>query len=229
MVAATFGPVRSGFAERDAADAKQVLFVMVLAVLWCAGSGAAREVVKELPLVAHERRSGLGLAAYLLAKFALLGVVAAAQAVALLAVVRWLTRLPGPPDLQALVLAATALAGTALGLLVSSAAGTSERAMTVLPAALIGLAVFSGGLARLTGPALLAARLASPAYWSLDGLKAPLPSVLANATYPGAPGSYQPPILGPGGPLALDMLALAVQTAMLLAAARLCLGRSGSN
>ena len=55
--------------------------------------------------------------------------------------------------------------------------------------------------------------IASPAYWAVDGLKAPLGPALGTATYPGAPGSFQPPILGPGGPLALDLLALLAQAA----------------
>ena len=83
---------------------------------------------------------------------------------------------------------------------------------------LIGQAVFSGGLARLAGWVKVAAMLAVPAYWSLDELKAPLPSDLLNATYPGAPGHYQQPILGSGGPLALDVAILAALAAGLLLA-----------
>ena len=221
MAGATFGDIRSRFAEQAAADARQVLFVLTVAVRWCAGAGSAREVVKELAVVRHEARSGLDLRAYLASKFVLLGGLAAAQAAVLLAVVRGLSHPPGPADAQFLVLTAAALAGVGLGLLVSAAAGTSERAMTALPVALIGLAVFSGGLARLTGPALWAAEVGSPAYWAVDGLKAPLGAELRTATYPGAPGAYQPPVLGPGGPLALDLLALAAQTAALLGLAYL--------
>ena len=223
MVGATFGDIRTRFAEQNAADARQVLFVLVVAVLWCAGAGSAREVVKELPVVRHEARFGLDSRAYLASKFALLAALAAAQAAVLLLVVRWLCHSPGPADAQFLILAALAAAGVGLRLLVSAASGTSERAMTLLPVALIGLAVFSGGLARLRGPALVAAEAASPAYWALDGLKAPLSASLGSATYPGAPGTYQPPILGRGGPLALDALALAAQASALLAGSYLAL------
>ena len=95
--------------------------------------------------------------------------------------------------------------------------------MTILPVALIGLAVFSSGLARLTGTSLWVARALSPAYWALDGLKEPLATSLRNATYPGAPGEFQAPILGAGGPLALDALALVVQTSLMLIAGFLAL------
>jgi hypothetical protein len=131
-------------------------------------------------------------------------------------------------DLQFLILGGTALVGVALGLLVSAAAGTSERAMTILPVLLIGQAIFSGGLARLTGWAQVAAMLIVPAYWSLDGLKAPLSSDLLNATYPGAPGHYQPPILGSGGPLALTVVILAAHTALFLLATLFLLKRQVS-
>jgi hypothetical protein len=43
-----------------------------------------------------------------------------------------------------LVLGLTALVGVALGLLVSSTAGASERAMTALPVLLIAQAILSG-------------------------------------------------------------------------------------
>lgn len=225
MVGLTFGDIRSAFAEQHAADARQVLFVLTVAVLWCAGAASAREVVKELAVVRHEARYGLDLRAYMLSKAVLLGGLAVVQAGLLVVVVGRLAHPPGPADAQLAVLATTAVAGVGLGLLVSAAAGTSERAMTLLPVALIGLAVFSGGLARLAGPAEWAARVGSPAYWAFDGLKAPLAPMLRTATYPGAPGSYQPPILGSGGPLGLDLVALGVQAAVLLAAAVVVLRR----
>jgi ABC-type multidrug transport system ATPase subunit len=223
MVGATFGDIRSRFAEQHAADSRQVLFVLVVAVLWCAGAASAREVVKELAVIRHESRFGLDLRSYFASKLAILGALALLQATILLLMVRWLSHLTGPLETQLVVVGLTALAGVALGLLVSSSVGTSERAMTLLPIALIGLAVFSSGLARLSGPALWTARLLSPAYWSLDGLKAPLASSLRNATYPGAPGEFQPPILGSGGPVWLDLAALSVQAALMLTLAWLAL------
>src|SRR5579871_4814950 len=91
--------------------------------------------------------------------------------------------------------------------------------MTILPVLLIGQAIFSGGLARLTGVIRFASTLLVPAYWALDGLKAGFSSDLAIATYPGAPGHFQPPILGQGGPIAFSVLFLLAQAAMLNATA----------
>ena len=219
MIGATFGDIRAAFAEQEAADARQVLFVTAVAVLWCAGTAGVREVVKELAVVRHESRTGLDLRAYVASKGIVLGAAAVGQAVLLVAVVRATTHLPGPWPEQYLAAAGVGLAGAAVGLAVSAAAGTAERAVTVLPVAVIGQAVFSGGLARLAGWAEWAGRLLSPAYWGLDGFRAPLSATLTNATYPGAPGEFQPPILGGGGPLWADLVALAAQTAALLAIA----------
>lgn len=63
---------------------------------------------------------------------------------------------------------------------------------------------------RATG-AHLVGLVVAPAYWALDGLRATFKTDLLNSAYPGAPGHYQPPLLGPGGPLFVDLLALAFQ------------------
>jgi ABC-type multidrug transport system ATPase subunit len=219
LIGGTFGDIRVDFAEQHAADTKLVAFLLVVAVLWCAGTGSVREIVKELPILRHERRMGVDVPAYLLSKFVVLGILALAQAMILLVIVRGATRLTGVLDVQFVVLGLTALAGVGLGLAISALSATSERAMTVLPVVLIGQAIFSGGLARLTGWSHLVGLALAPAYWALDGLRATLATDLLNATYPGAPGHYQPPILGPGGPLPVDLLALAGQLAVLLIAA----------
>jgi hypothetical protein len=151
-----------------------------------------------------------------LSKFLLLALLSIAQIFVLLLMVRHFTQLTGAFNLQLLVLTFTGLVGVALGLAISAVSGTSERGMTVLPVVLIGQAIFSGGLARLDGFVRVAAMLLSPAYWSLHGLRSMFSTDLRNATYPGAPGHYQPPILGPGGPLPVDLLALTLQAAALL-------------
>jgi ABC-type multidrug transport system ATPase subunit len=225
MISATFGNIRMPFVEQHAADSKQVLFVLVIAVLWCSGTLSVREIVKEWLIVRHEARFGLDLKAYLLSKVVVLGTLSLAQTALLLATVRSWTQLSGPLDLQFAVLATTSLVGTAFGLCVSSGAATSERAMTVLPVALIGQAVFSGGLARLAVYPAWIGRILSPAYWGIDGLKATLATDLAIAVYPGAPGHFQPPILGVGGPMLLDLAALVAQGALFLAAAAVLLSR----
>lgn len=216
MIAVTFGSINASFAELHAADTKEVIFLLVLAVLWCSGTASVRELVKEETILQHETRFGVQLIPYLLSKLLLLGMVSVIQALLLLFTVAWFTELTGNNLIQAMVLVSTGVVGVTLGLAVSSFSGTSERAMTVLPVILIGQAIFSGGLSRLEGLVCYFAQTFVTAYWSLDGIRSTFSSALKNATYPGAPGHFQPPILGPGGPVWFDLLAMLLQGILLL-------------
>jgi hypothetical protein len=143
-----------------------------------------------------------------LSKFFLLSILTFIQSFLLLLIVKEMTGLVGSFEIQLLVLTFTAIAGIALGLFISTVAGTSERAMTVLPILLIAQAIFSGGLAQLTGFTKMFAQLTMPAYWALDGMRSTFHAEIRIATYPGAPGHYQPPILGQGGPFYFDLAVL---------------------
>ena len=37
-----------------------MIFVLVVAVLWCSGTAGVREIVKETPILVHETRFGVG-------------------------------------------------------------------------------------------------------------------------------------------------------------------------
>lgn len=219
MVALVFGWIRVPFAEQHAASTKEISFVLVIAVLWCAGMLSVREIVKERTIFRHESRFGIGAGPYIASKFVFLGLLAIIQSYVLLAIVRAFTGLTGDPVLQATVLAFTALTGVALGLLVSAASNAAERAMTILPVVLIAQAVFSSGLARLETPLVWVSQAIIPAYWALDGLRTSFPSALTIATYPGPPGSFVPPVLGTGGPAVVVLVSLAAQGAASLALA----------
>ena len=211
MIAATYGSIEIDFAQLHAAKTKEVSFLLILSVLWCSGTASVREIVKESTILRHELRFGVGLIPYLLSKFCILSVFAMIQATVLFAVVSFFTELPGSWIQQWVVLLATSVVGVSIGLFISSIAGTSERAMTVLPILLVAQAIFSGGLARMEGLTLWIAKTSVPAYWGLDGIKSSLPTDLNIATYAGAPGHFQAPILGLGGPLTLDLFALFAQ------------------
>ena len=208
MIGVTYGDIRADFAELHAARTKEVIFLLVIAVLWCAGTASVREVVKEKRILGHETRFGLMLPPYLLSKLALLSFLTLAQTAMLLLVVKQLTGLSGPFAAQFAVLALSSIVGLALGLLVSAGARSSEQSMTLLPVLLIMQAIFSGGLARLDGLVEWFSRVFVSAWWSLDGLRSTFDPSLTHATYPSAPGHFQPPVLGTGGPLWLDLALL---------------------
>lgn len=225
LIGATFGNIVTGFAERHASDVKQVGFLMLLAILWCASMNGVREIIKERSLFAHERRFGQDPAAYLASKFFPLAVVGVGQAVILALTLAFITGFAAAGPMGLVIAMLVGLAGTALGLAVSAAVLSSERAMTVLPVILIGEAVYSGGLANMTGINKAAAMLLASSYWGLEGLKSLLPTNLLYATFPSAVGHYQPPILGVPYPYALDAAMLLFQTAALLVAAWLFVRR----
>jgi ABC-type multidrug transport system ATPase subunit len=226
FIGATFGNIAVDYSEQHAADLKQVAFLLIMAVLWCAGTNGVREIVKERPIFLHESRYGLNEASYFISKFLPLGLLGVIQAMLLLVLLGRITHLVGDWSTHFAVLSLLALAATAIGLCISAAVTTSERAMTFLPVVLIGLAVLSGGLARLQGWIKLAAYLFDPAFWTLEGLKSTLPSNLTEASFISAPGMYQPVILGRGLPLWLDISVLGLQIVALLWLGVMCLVRT---
>jgi ABC transport system ATP-binding/permease protein len=217
MIGFTYGDIRADFAELHAARTKEVIFLLVIAVFWCAGTASVREIVKEKRILGHETRFGLRLPPYLLSKLSLLSFLTLAQTAILLLVVRNFTGLTGSFAPQFAVLALTSIVGLALGLLVSAGARSSEQAMTLLPVLLIMQAIFSGGLAGLSGVVGWFSRILISAWWSLDGLRSSFDASLTHATYPSAPGHFQPAVLGMGGPLWLDLGVLAAHCAAWIA------------
>ncbi len=225
-IGATFGNIAVDYSEQHAADLKQVAFLLIMAVLWCAGTNGVREIVKERPIFLHESRYGLNEASYFISKFLPLGLLGVIQAILLLVLLGRITHLAGDWSTHFTVLSLLALAATAIGLCISAAVTTSERAMTFLPVVLIGLAVLSGGLARLRGWTKLPAYFLDPAFWTLEGLKTTLPSNLTEASFISAPGMYQPLILGRGLPLWLDVSLLGLQIIVFVWLGVTCLVRT---
>jgi len=216
LIGATFGNIAVDYSEQHAADWKQVAFLLVMSVIWCAATNGVREIVKERSIFFHERRYGLSPISYLGSKLIPLGTISILQAFLLLFVLGWITRFSGNSIGHLLILSLLALASTALGLFISAGSKTSEQSMTLLPIILIAQGVLSGGLARLTGLTKLLAGLFVSAYWGLTGLKSTLSSNLVEASFISSPGEYQPLILGRGAPLWLDAIALCLQTGALL-------------
>jgi len=225
LIGLTFGNIVIDFAEQHASDWKQVAFLLLLSVIWCSSTNGVREIVKERHIYRHERRYRLNSAAYLLSKFALLGCIGIVQAWIMLAVLVAITGLVINSVTALVTVTLVALAGTAIGLAVSSVAKTSEQAVTILPIIVIAQAVYSGGLADMVGPNKVAAMIFAPSFWGLESLKTALSPTLLNATFPGASGHYLPAILGTPYPLGGDWLALVIQIVVVLSVAYVLLSR----
>lgn len=143
----------------DEGDVQTPLFVMVVAAIWFGTLNAAREIVKEAPVYRRERSFNLGLIPYVLSKVFVLGLLCLLQSFALLYIVGLKSGYPSsgillPPFAEMyLSLALTSLGGLTMGLLVSSLAPNTDRAMSIIPLLLVAQIIFAGNIFKLSGGA----------------------------------------------------------------------------
>jgi ABC-type multidrug transport system ATPase subunit len=154
-----------------------VLTVLMLGATAMGLVNSCREIVRELPVYRRERTVGLSLAAYLVSKFVVLGTLALAQSIVLVAIVVSLQDGPehsvllSPPILELTVLVfLTALAAVAMGLAVSAWVSTDSAALVLIPVLLIAQLVLSDSMIAISDkPALAQMAWVSPSYWSFRG------------------------------------------------------------
>jgi ABC-type transport system involved in multi-copper enzyme maturation permease subunit len=135
-----------------------VLLILILGACFAGALNSVREVVKERPIYARERSAGLSAGAYLCSKLIVLGVISAFQAVLLVAVGMYGTKFPPKGALLPIplveVMLSVALVGVAsmaIGLLVSSAVSTAERAMPLVFLLVMVQVVTTGGIFPIHG------------------------------------------------------------------------------
>jgi ABC transport system ATP-binding/permease protein len=158
---------------RDEPNAPTFLFFLTFVVVLLGVIAAFRELIKERPIFRRERAIGVGVGAYLASKYVVLGLVGAAQAVAL-----GLLAFAFHPLHQGaaayvgslVVLVLTSLAGVSIGLLVSAVVRSQEQATTYI-AIPLALQLFFGGsiIHPLTGAIAIPAAI-MPSRWSFTGL-----------------------------------------------------------
>jgi ABC-type multidrug transport system ATPase subunit len=137
---------------RVVSEAPLVVLTIVLSVTELGAFNTIREVAGELPLYRRERAVGLSISAYVASKTAVFGVITIVQAV-LIGVIG-LARQNGPQDALVfgwafgellIVLMLCGLAAMALGLFVSAAVNTVDRAMTFLPVIFVLMMILAAG------------------------------------------------------------------------------------
>ena len=135
----------------------------------------AREIVTEWPIYRRERMVGLSITAYVASKMTVLVGIAAIQCLLLVAIVAPACRIDSPWLQVFLTLYAAALAGGALGLLISATLKTTEAASGVLPVLLLPMIVLGGILVPLSDLPALTQPLAAamPSRWAFEGLVVP--------------------------------------------------------
>lgn len=151
------------------------LFVTALAAIWFGCSSMAREIVTEWPIYRRERMVGLSIGAYVLSKMTVLLGIAAIQCLLLMAIVAPACRIDSPWLWVFTMLYAAALAGGALGLLISATLRTTEAASGILPVLLLPMIVLGGILVPLADLPALTQPLAAamPSRWAFEGLVVP--------------------------------------------------------
>jgi ABC transport system ATP-binding/permease protein len=150
------------------------MLVFGCAAVWFGMIGAVRELVKERTIWHREFLAGGDMPAYLASKVAVLGVLAAVQALSLTVVADWTLGLPtgGAPGDPLITIFITLwlaiLSGMALGLLVSAASTSADRAMSLVPYLLITQLVLCGVLFRLGSVTFVSWIM--PARWAVSAL-----------------------------------------------------------
>ncbi len=161
-----------GIAFDGKAQNKNIDFCLVLVAVWFGCFNGCREVVKERLIFLRERRAGVPVVAYLASKLLVLALLAAVQCLALVLLVAREVRFDAGLPLTYLTLVGVALAGTALGLLLSSAVKSQNSLIALVPIALIPQLIFSEAVIG-TGSNQVVDRIENGmvAHWGLDVLE----------------------------------------------------------
>ncbi|HJZ45683.1 MAG TPA: FHA domain-containing protein [Roseiflexaceae bacterium] len=133
-----------------ASEAKKVLFMLATVAVWFGIINAAREITKESAIYRRERLANLRIGPYVLSKIVVLTLLVFVQSLILLFMVGLKVELPAtgvlmPAWIELFVTTfLTSLAGLAMGLAISSSSSTPDRAISVVPLALIPQILFAG-------------------------------------------------------------------------------------
>jgi ABC-type multidrug transport system ATPase subunit len=133
-----------------ASEAKKILFMLATVGVWFGIINSAREIVKEAAIYKRERLANLHIGPYMLSKILVLAVLVAIQSAMLLGLVMLKVKFPEqgvflPITVELYITTLlTALAGLALGLLLSAFSSTPDRATSIVPIALIPQILFAG-------------------------------------------------------------------------------------
>ncbi|MBO0796045.1 MAG: ATP-binding cassette domain-containing protein, partial [Ktedonobacteraceae bacterium] len=142
------------------ADAQKILFIMSFAAVLFGCINGSREIVKEAAIYKRERAVNLGILPYMFSKFIVLGTLCLLQSLILVAVVMWRSPITTsvflPPFAEIYItMALTSLAGLMVGLTISAIVPNNDRAMSLVPLALLPQVLFAGVVISLDNPAAL--------------------------------------------------------------------------
>ena len=136
---------------------KSLLFALSCSAFWVGLLNAIQEICKERTIIKREYMTGLSLSSYIFSKVFVLGFMCVIQSFLITGVFALMVGIPEngvlmAPFLEMLItVLLTAVASTAMGLLVSSLFTNSDRVMTLAPIILMPQILFSGLIFKLEG------------------------------------------------------------------------------
>jgi ABC-type multidrug transport system ATPase subunit len=166
-----FGDFGTGQERINAENA--LLLLLGLSAIWLGCNAASKDIVGELAIYRRETDINLSTAAFIGAKY----LVSCAFTVLQLAVVYILVSafadgIPGDRLQQFTLLTLGAMAGTAMGLVISAFANTRDQATTIVPLALVPQLILAGVLVpKLPDLARAVAKIAVSGYWLTEAMK----------------------------------------------------------
>lgn len=131
-------------------EAKKVIFMLATTGVWFGVINAAREICKEAAVLRRERLAGLHASAYLASKFVVLSLLVLVQSALLLGVLAIRMHFPSPgvmlpaPLEIYITVALAGIAGISLGLCISAASSTPDKATSLIPIVLVPQVLFAG-------------------------------------------------------------------------------------
>jgi ABC-type multidrug transport system ATPase subunit len=152
-----------------------LLFLLAVSSFWFGCNTAAKELVKERVIFHRERDFNLRVGGYFASKLGVLCLISVAQASLLFGIVRWWCGPHGPAAVQWFTLGALATAGTAVGLLISTAARSEEVATALVPIAVIPQIILAGVIVPLSGFARFLAQWLISVHWGQKVLERLIP------------------------------------------------------
>ncbi len=126
-----------------------LLFCFSLSAVWFGCINSVREITKEKHIFARERVVCLKTGPYIFSKIAVLFTLCLIQCIVLIVTVSSFVKIEGNLLLMFVVILLSSICGLTLGLFISSVAGTSDKAVGVLPIILIPQILFSGTVVEL--------------------------------------------------------------------------------
>ena len=172
-------------AEQDLVDragsSTKILFLLAISTFWFGCNNAAKEIIKERIIYIREKDVNLLPESYYLSKYILLAIASLLQTCILFYFVRFGTSVEISTT-HLVILGLLSLSGVAMGLLISSAASTTDIAVTAVPLILIPQIIFSGAISDVSGLAEFLASISIVVYWAYGGLVSSLPEELIEET-----------------------------------------------